>query len=75
MLTSTGLWIAFEVKASGCKVWRISQEKLSEAEYRRALKNIAPLNTNGMLPNEQNLKTDTFKEIKKTVKVITKVED
>jgi len=64
-----------EVKASGRKVWRISQEKLSEAEYRRALKNIAPLNTNGMLPNEQNLKTDTFKEIKKTVKVITKVED
>ena len=70
-----GLWTASEVKASGRKVWRISQEKLSEAEYRRALKNIAPLNTNGMLPNEQNLKTDTFKEIKKTVKVITKVED
>ena len=60
-----GLWTASEVKASGRKVWRISQEKLSEAEYRRALKNIAPLNTNGMVPNEQNLKTDTFKEIKK----------
>ncbi|WP_308860789.1 hypothetical protein [Neisseria mucosa] len=71
-----GLWTASEVKASNRKVWRISQEKLSEAEYRRALANIEPLNADGMFPNEQRiLKTDALEEIKKVFRAITRVED
>lgn len=71
-----GLWTAAEVKTSDRKVWRISQEKLSEAEYRRALANIRPLNSDGLKPNEQaRLKTDLFSEIKKAFKAITKIED
>lgn len=71
-----GLWTASEVKASNRKVWRISQEKLSEAEYRRALANIEPLNADGMFPNEQRiLKTDALEEITKVFRAITRVED
>ena len=68
-----GLWTAAETQVDGRKVWRIRQEKLSDADYARAMENIAPLNSNGFTSEEQNrFKPDTLKSIKKTVKAISK---
>ncbi|MCP1660618.1 DUF6973 domain-containing protein [Neisseria perflava] len=71
-----GLWIATQVKEDGRSVWRISQNKLSKADYKRALKNLEPLNKDGMNANEeQQYKSGTLREIKKSVQAIGKVED
>ena len=72
-----GLWTAAQVKGgSGRKVWRISQNKLSDAEYRRALNNLEVLNSDGMTPFEERLYNPSkLREIKKSVEAIGNVQD
>lgn len=71
-----GLWTASEVKENGRKVWRIAQTKLSEAEYRQALQNLAPLNSDGMTETEQRrYKSAALREIKISAQAIGKVQD
>lgn len=71
-----GLWVANETKADNRKFWRISQEKLSEAQYRRALDKLGRLDADGLTEQERKAyKSDTLDEIKRTVKALREVED
>jgi len=72
-----GLWTAAQVKGgSGRKVWRISQNQLRDAEYRRALNNLEVLNSDGMTPFEERLYNPSkLREIKKSVEAIGNVQD
>ena len=71
-----GLWTASETRTGGRKVWRITQEKLSPAAYREAMKNIEPLDAQGLREEERNMpKPDKIDSISKTVKAIRKVKD
>ena len=72
-----GLWTAAQVKGgNGRKVWRISQNKLSDAEFRRALNNLEVLNSDGMTPFEERLYNPSkLREIKKSVEAIGNVQD
>lgn len=71
-----GLWTAAETRTGGRKVWRISQTKLTEAQYKRALANLAPLNSDGMTAAEQRqYSSSTLRDIKKSVEAISKVQD
>ncbi|QEY25087.1 DUF6973 domain-containing protein [Neisseria animalis] len=68
----TGLWTA----SKAGKGWHVEQSRLSEREYSRALKNIEPLNADGMTEEEQrNHKPDTFREIKRAVRALNRIED
>ena len=69
-----GLWTASETRTNGRKVWRITQEKLSPTAYREAMKNIEPLDAEGLREEERNMpKPDKIDSISKTVKAIRKV--
>ena len=71
-----GLWTASETRTNGRKVWRITQEKLSPTAYREAMKNIEPLDAEGLREEERNMpKPDKIDSISKTVKAIRKVKD
>ena len=71
-----GLWTASETRTNGRKVWRITQEKLSPSAYREAMKNIEPLDAEGLREEERNMpKPDKIDSISKTVKAIRKVKD
>lgn len=71
-----GLWTAAPVNDRGRKVWRISQTKITEAEYQKALANLAPLNSDGMNAEEQQkYPPNTLRDITKSVQAISKVED
>ena len=53
-----------------------SQNKLSDAEYRRALNNLEVLNSDGMTPFEERLYNPSkLREIKKSVEAIGNVQD
>ncbi|STZ76170.1 DUF6973 domain-containing protein [Bergeriella denitrificans] len=68
----TGLWTAAQTRGG----WHVSQTRLSAADYRRALANIEPLNSDGMTADEQSRhKPDTFREIKQSVRALRRVED
>lgn len=71
-----GLWTAQETHDGGRKIWRISQNKLSEAEYKQATANLAPLNSDGMTAAEQRqYSSGALRDIKKSVQAIRKLED
>ena len=73
---NAGLWTATQAIDNGNKVWRISQQKLSESDYKKALANLAPLNADGMTQKEQTrYKSDAFQDIRRSVKALSKVED
>lgn len=71
-----GLWTSAEIKNGSRSVWRISQNKISDAEYRRAIRNLEPLNSDGMTAKEQaRYKSGALRDIHKTVQAIGKVKD
>ncbi len=71
-----GLWTATQAEDQGRKVWRISQNKLSQAEYKKALANLAPLNSDGMTVEEQRkYSSGALHDITKSVQAISKVQD
>ncbi|WP_416189046.1 DUF6973 domain-containing protein [Neisseria sp. CCUG17229] len=71
-----GLWTANQTRSKGRKVWRISQNKLSTIEYKKALANLASLNSDGMNTKEQlEYSSGTLRDISKSVQAISKVQD
>ncbi|PSJ80238.1 DUF6973 domain-containing protein [Neisseria iguanae] len=71
-----GLWTAGQVKEHGRKVWRISQNKLGQAEYKKATANLEPLNSNGMTAEEERkYSSGTLRDITKSVQAISKIQD
>lgn len=69
-----GLWMANPVKENGENgktVWRISQTKLSDAEYEAAVNNLGPLNHNGFTDAEQRrYETESPSEIEQAIQAI-----
>lgn len=71
-----GLWTAEKTTVDGRKIWRISQTPLSEPAYLAAVGNLQNLNANGMtLDEEYTYKPDKLRDIRKSVKAFSKVQD
>ncbi|MCF7522032.1 hypothetical protein L4G92_08240 [Neisseria sp. ZJ106] len=73
-----GLWTVQQANEGGRTIWRIAQTKLDEKAYRQALRNLEPLNPNGMTAEEAARYADsanTLREIKNGISAISKIED
>lgn len=66
-----GLWMSNPIEENGKTLWRISQTKLSDAEYEAAVRNLGPLNANGFTDAEQRrYESESPSEIEQTIQAL-----
>lgn len=66
-----GLWMSNPVEENGKTLWRISQTKLSDAQYEAAIRNLGPLNVNGFTDAEQRrYENESPSEIEQTIQAL-----